>query len=164
MFYIGVHKGTIDDGYICSSKLMKQEYNKRTKDFKRTILKFGSFEELCKLETDLLKKLDAKRNRTYYNGHNGDYKLYCKEHTEETKRKISKAHIGKRGRVTSEETKKKMSLVRKGKPKSEEHKRKIGSGNKGKIRTEEVKSRISNSVKMIPKERDSKGRFLKDKT
>ena len=38
MYYIGCHWGTEDDGYICSSKRMWQNYNRRPGDFKRRIL------------------------------------------------------------------------------------------------------------------------------
>ena len=38
-FYIGSHWGNIDDGYICSSKWMKDSYKRRPHDFKRRILK-----------------------------------------------------------------------------------------------------------------------------
>lgn len=39
MFYIGSHWGVPDDGYICSSKWMRDAYRYRTQDFKRRILK-----------------------------------------------------------------------------------------------------------------------------
>lgn len=38
-YYVGSHWGTIDDGYICSSRWMRRSYNKRPSDFKRRILK-----------------------------------------------------------------------------------------------------------------------------
>ena len=38
-YYVGSHWGTIDDGYICSSKWMKRSYKNRPKDFKRRIIK-----------------------------------------------------------------------------------------------------------------------------
>lgn len=38
-YYIGSHWGTEDDGYICSSKMMRQSYNRRIQDFKRRIIK-----------------------------------------------------------------------------------------------------------------------------
>ena len=41
MFYIGSHKGLINDGYVCSSKRMRAAYKRRPEDFKRKIL------ELC---------------------------------------------------------------------------------------------------------------------
>jgi len=38
-YYIGSHWGTENDGYICSSKMMRQSYNRRKEDFKRRIIK-----------------------------------------------------------------------------------------------------------------------------
>lgn len=38
-YYIGSHWGTEDDGYICSSRMMRQSYNRRPQDFKRRIIK-----------------------------------------------------------------------------------------------------------------------------
>lgn len=38
-YYIGCHWGNVNDGYICSSRWMKQAYLIRPKDFKRRILK-----------------------------------------------------------------------------------------------------------------------------
>ena len=37
-YYIGMHWGTEDDGYVCSSKWMRDAYKRRTTDFKRKIL------------------------------------------------------------------------------------------------------------------------------
>lgn len=39
MYYIGSHLGTIDDGYICSSRRMRDAYRRRPEDFRRRILK-----------------------------------------------------------------------------------------------------------------------------
>lgn len=88
MFYVGVHKGTIDDGYICSSKILLEEYKKRPNDFKRKILKTGTYEQVIKEETKLLKEVNAAQNKQYYNQHNGDGNFFCKFHTEETKKII----------------------------------------------------------------------------
>lgn len=71
----------------------------------------------------------------------------CKGHTEETKKKISKANKGEKnhnyGKKLSEETRKKMSESHKGKTLSDEHKRKIGEAHKGKTHSEETKKKIS---------------------
>lgn len=40
MFYIGKHTGSINDGYVCSSKKMKYEYGKNPSYFKRRILEY----------------------------------------------------------------------------------------------------------------------------
>ena len=39
MYYIGSHWGYPDDGYICSSRWMLNNYKKRPQDFKRKIVK-----------------------------------------------------------------------------------------------------------------------------
>lgn len=85
-YYIGVHKGTPNDGYICSSKLFLEEYQKRPNDFKRGIIMFGSFGDLVKKESHILKTINAAKNKNYYNQHNGDGKFYCKNHTTKTKK------------------------------------------------------------------------------
>lgn len=41
-FYIGSHWGSPDDGYICSSRWMRNAYKRRPKDFKRRILCWNS--------------------------------------------------------------------------------------------------------------------------
>lgn len=39
-YYIGKHFGDINDGYVCSSKVMKIDYNRNPEHFKRRILEF----------------------------------------------------------------------------------------------------------------------------
>lgn len=92
--YVGWHKGSIDDGYICSSKIVKEEYNKRSKDFIRTIIAMGTAEDMVKLETKILQSFDAKNDEKCYNMHNGNGLYRLGAHNNETKRKISKSKIG----------------------------------------------------------------------
>lgn len=87
--YVGVRKGWPGDGYVCSSKIMLQEYNERPNDFTRQIIAQGNYSDLLVLETYVLKSVDAKYSKDFYNMHNGDGKFYNKKHTEETKRKQS---------------------------------------------------------------------------
>lgn len=107
-YYIGAHKGTIDDGYICSSKLMLEQYRKRPFDFFREILSYhNSFPEALTEEARLQLLVNAAKNPDYYNQHNGNGKYYLKAHTEETKKRFSEMRIGKdlsrqRGRPKSE--------------------------------------------------------------
>lgn len=74
------------------------------------------------------------------------------KHTDETKRKISEAHKGK---TKSEEHKRKIGVHSKktnsGVPKSEEHKRKISEAHKGKPKSEEHKRKLSEANKNKPK-------------
>jgi hypothetical protein len=165
--YIGVHKGHPDDGYICSSKLMLEDYNKNSDAFHREIIYTGKFQDAISLECELLKDVNAKKNLEYYNMHNGDGNFYRTSWTQESKNKVSKSLKGKlawnKGKKLSEEQKVKMKVPkseeykarRKGvvfseehkeklrKPKTEEHKEKLRQANLGKKLSEETKSKIS---------------------
>jgi len=68
MFYIGSHKGTIDDGYIGSGTLFKEAYFKDKKLFKREILEYVYNEEnLLEREQYYLDLFDIKNNDLSYN-------------------------------------------------------------------------------------------------
>jgi len=122
MLYLGVHKGTVDDGYICSSKYMLKEYKKRPTDFTREIVSQGLTEDMHALEVQMLVEVDAARNPKYYNKHNGGNNFLCLGHTEDTRRKMSetwksrtefncnnvKAIANWRGKHHSEDAKNKM--------------------------------------------------------
>jgi len=95
MFYIGSHKGSINDGYICSQPLMNEEYNNRPFDFVRTILDTGTTESMRKFESDLLHYYNAALNPMFYNKHNGGDKFICTGHSPETIDKMRKAKSGK---------------------------------------------------------------------
>jgi len=92
--YVGWHKGSTDDGYICSSKLMLEEYNNRSSDFKRQIVATGLAKDMVALESAILRAENVSINEHYYNMHNGNGKFYLTSHTEESKRKISNSKIG----------------------------------------------------------------------
>ena len=108
MLYVGSHKGSIDDGYICSSKYMMEEYNKRPQDFSRQIVAEGEYKNMLVLETKILKSVNAKLNENFYNMHNGDGNFYRSYTTEETKFKISKS---KKGKALSIDHKSKISIA-----------------------------------------------------
>jgi len=91
--YVGWHKGSPDDGYICSSLILNEEYKKDSANFERFIIANGTPKDMVSLEAAILRAVDAKNNPDYYNQHNGDGKFCHNEvHTEETKVKMSKAH------------------------------------------------------------------------
>jgi hypothetical protein len=92
--YIGVHKGTPDDGYIASSKIFMEDYLVAPWLFKRTILNRGSYDDMLREETAILRFSDAKHNPDFYNQHNGDGKFYNKGHTQATKEKLRKIANG----------------------------------------------------------------------
>src|SRR6185312_5620236 len=66
MLYVGCHKGSEDDGYVCSSKWMLEEYTKRPDDFTRQIITEGTYDDCLMLEATILKTADAKNNSDYY--------------------------------------------------------------------------------------------------
>ena len=111
------------------SKLTSKQYSKLKEDFSKKL-------KSRRLSESTKKKIsDSSKGRIF---------------SEATRKKLSKANKGRRGQHThSEETKRKMRKAHLGKkmPKfSEEHKLKIGLANTGKIRTEEVRNKISSSL------------------
>lgn len=139
--YLGYHKGTIDDGYVCSSKLMMEQYLLRPQDFSREIIAEGTLDDMRKLESKMLSDVDARTNVSYYNQTNGNENFYLKGHTKETRLKMSnkvrsedhsrKISEGHKGKIVSEETKRKMSAARRGKITSLETRRKISMALRG---------------------------------
>jgi hypothetical protein len=117
-FYIGSHKGTVNDGYICSSKIVKEQMKERPSDFRRVIVAIGTYEDMISLESSLLRKVNAKVNPNYYNLHNGDGKFYCKFRTKES---IEKSRKGILGRPLSEQHKSKLRKSHTGKKRSISH-------------------------------------------
>lgn len=75
-YYIGKHKGTIDDGYICSSKYFLKEYKERPHEFVRKIIKTGTDRQMFDFESELLKKFNVKNNDKFYNKYNNIDKFY----------------------------------------------------------------------------------------
>lgn len=70
MWYVGYHKGTIDDGYICSSKVVKPMIVANPDQWTREIIAHGTKQAMIDLEIELLVEVDAKRNPMSYNKHN----------------------------------------------------------------------------------------------
>lgn len=170
--YIGVHKGNLDDGYICSSSDVLTEYNSRPFDFDREILAVGSFKEMALTESQLLQMIDARNNPGFYNKHNVDGLFRTQgplsdSHKEkisrsmrgnvitaETKEKIRSSMTGfKRGPLTDDQ-RLRLSKIRKGRKLSEEHRKKISANHKGGTpkgfvfgpRSAETRQRISASL------------------
>lgn len=155
--YVGVHLGDIDDGYICSSKSMLEEYGSCKELFTRQILFIGDYAICASFEKSLISGLFKQKKDTFYNRSNGkkilfDDTIRQKMRDMATGRKMSieavekmrLTKIGKpsprKGMFHSEESKLKMSISRKG----------LTSPNKGKSFTAEQRLKMSESAKNKP--------------
>ena len=88
--YVGFHKGTPDDGYICSSKYMKKEYKERPFDFTRQVLTIGNYEDCRNFENVIIQAM-FNQNIPCYNLNVNGAIVY----TPEIRAKISATHKGK---------------------------------------------------------------------
>ena len=132
-YYVGSHWGNIDDGYVCSSRWMRQSYKRRPLDFKRRILKIVTtnradliaeehrYLSMIKKEEFGVKYYNFKNNAGVTTGHTG------KLHSAETKKKMSEAKKNNptkywEGKTRSAETKDKISTSKRGVAQSDDHK------------------------------------------
>jgi hypothetical protein len=141
LLYVGTHKGSPDDTYICSSKAMLEEYKKRPDDFSREILAFGTYAEMIKFEAAILKSINAAQDPGFYNMHNGDGNFFNKGHAEATRQKLKIARN------------KRTDKPRLGKPLSEDGKVKASESAKRRSLTEEGKQHLSNAGKKSAEKR-----------
>lgn len=156
-YYIGSHKGSMDDGYVCSSPKMKKEYKLRSKDFKRRILyySFGDRIELLGMEQKWLDLIPRDQfGKKYYNL-NADARgmlLATDEVRKESGRKGGLKRTGIKRAPRSKEWSNKISIALKGKkkltPKSDETREKLRLANIGKVLTPEHRKKISDVVKL----------------
>lgn len=107
-YYIGSHRGDINDGYIGSGYYFKKAYKKRKECFSREILYIGK--DYIELEEFILQELDCKNDINSYNLTNSARGVSMQ--SEESKRKISKSKKG--NTFFSKEHRQKLSLAKKG--------------------------------------------------
>lgn len=93
-YYVGCHWGTEDDGYICSSRIMKKAYKRRPNDFKRRILSriYTNKKDLLEEEYRYLNMIkDHELKVRYYNLHNYHFKHWssCESTTQKVSEKVS---------------------------------------------------------------------------
>ena len=114
-WYIGsrIRKGCHpNDGYICSSKIVRPLIKATPSNWKRTIIAVGEPNDMLNFEITLLKLLNAKNDLQSYNLHNQDKKFsYAgKKHSKKVRQKIS---AKAKNRIFDEKTKQKISLTMK---------------------------------------------------
>ena len=146
--YVGYHKGSVDDGYICSSQSQSfwNDFNNPKMKWSRQIIAHGTAKECIGLEKVILKSLDLNE---HYNNAVGQSVVF----TDEVRQKMSESSRGSKnynyGKSFSEETKKKMSESRLGKVDSEETKLKKSLAKLGVARSKETIQKISFAKKGI---------------
>lgn len=89
MFYVGAHWGNQDDGYVCSSRRMRNSYKRRPQDYTRRILEIVENKELL-WEREYLWLQQIKIEELgvrYYNLHRTKYKSV--EYTDEMRVKMA---------------------------------------------------------------------------
>ena len=108
-------------------------------------------------ERKILRRLDARNNKSMLNQSNGGRGFRLVSHSEETRQKISKSRTGikfsdehkknignaARGRITSAETKEKLSMALRGKVVSQETKNKLSVTASNRKHTAETKHKLS---------------------
>lgn len=172
-FYIGYHKGSLDDGYISSShnEMFWNDFTNPKMVWEREIIFIGSKNDCLFEEQKILKKYDLKDSKLYNNARGSQIiftddvlmkmsisgKKRWENMSEESKKnrneKISKSKTGiKRPAIVSEKLSKlfkgKTFIERYGEEKAKEIGCKISKSNIGKNRhTDEWKSELSEKMK-----------------
>ena len=131
-FYLGRHWGRENDGYICSSTNMRNNYKNSPLDFKRKIISYvyTNVEDLILEEQKWLSKIKVDEcGKKYYNISlsASTPTMRNKKHSAETKEKMKNAALGKK---LSEETKEKIRQANLGKKYSDEINVKKGINNR----------------------------------
>lgn len=135
--YIGQHKAEQFEPkkYIGTGRALEKAIQKYgRKNFVCTLLaEADSPEELDKLEMQFIAEADAVKSEEYYNLCDGGCTNHGYTHSEESRKKMSEAHTGKKRKPHSEETCRKISESQKGKKLKPETKVKLNAANKGKL-------------------------------
>jgi len=125
LFYVGGHKGLVEDSYICSSPMMLRAYKKRPHTFKFRVLEhvYGNLADLRIAEQRWLDLIQ-------------DHELYWTENIKsKTVRYYNQKKLSSGGNGQANRGKKTIGGHNKGKPMSEEQKQKISRALKGKKQT-----------------------------
>ena len=85
--YVGYHKGSEDDGYVCSSSSDRFWSDYEKDNFSRQIIAKGSVEDMVSFEKTILENIDLKSDEWYNNSAGGSI-----VYTKEIRDKMSDAH------------------------------------------------------------------------
>jgi hypothetical protein len=143
-WYLGSRTGKNchpNDGYICSSRIVKPMILADSLDWERTILCIGNSEDMLALEVAYLQLIDAKNDPMSFNQHNGDGKFVYKGGVPQTEEHKLKLSLSKKGRTVWNKGKKENRNDVLGKMSKSHLGKQLGPHD------EETKIRISNSLK-----------------
>lgn len=157
-FYVGSHWGKEDDGYVCSSKWMRDAYRYRPQDFKRRILsKINDRSTILIEEQKWLDQIKPHEvGKKYYNLRVDVLNPWWKE--EDTRKSVgekisaknrSNPNFGKwnEGIVRSEETREKLRQANLGNTHSEETKAKMRKSHNRDYSDPEFRRKMSEAAK-----------------
>lgn len=155
-YYVGCRWGSINDGYVCSSKWMKQAYGNRPQDFKRRIIvsDIKTRVETYVIEQkflDMIKHTEIKpytEKPRYYNLCIKNNEVWHKydDKIKSIGQKISESKKGKNTGPRDPSVGAAISAAKKGKQFSEEHKKKLSEAKIGTKQTDEQKAKRSLSM------------------
>ena len=162
-WYIGVRTKNgchPDDGYICSSKIVKPLIKKSPDEWLREILFTGNPEEMLKMEFKILTELDAKNDKNSFNLQNGDgnWTTTGISMPNEWKQKIANSNRGKKRTAESIENYKQANkkkarnseIIKKlKKPKPPNHGINVSKALSGRRKTLEHRLKLSKSQKVL---------------
>lgn len=145
MWYIGARFAQgchPDDGYICSSKVVKPKILSNPSDWVREILEICENQESAqKRESEILLEVNAAHNPQSYNQTNADGKFHrCGPHRQETIKKMKEIKAGEGNPMFGRPG------PMRGKKHREESKIRIGAKQRGRITTAEHAQKISDSL------------------
>jgi hypothetical protein len=99
-YYVGsrtAKKSHVNDGYICSSRVVKPMIVEHPNEWARTIVGVGTPEEMYQLETEILQTFDCKNDPRSFNKSNNEHPrgntsgMKGKSHSEETRKQMSES-------------------------------------------------------------------------
>jgi hypothetical protein len=143
LFYIGGHKGKVEDHYICSNAKMLNAYKKRPDTFKFKVLQHmtGGLQELREAEQRWLNLIKDEELYWTPNIYNKTVRYY-------NQKKQSSGGNGSANKGNSN-----IGGHNKGKKMSDEQKAKLSAAKKGKVLTEEHKAKIAAACRKPKKKR-----------
>jgi hypothetical protein len=141
--YVGVHKGALNDGYVCSSKHMLQEYSIRKQDFTREILFSGTLQDCAKFEIAVIKSL-RKMPATCYNRNYGGIIFNDAATRAEIGKKVQHALTGRKRPAAVGVA---ISIAKRGIKLTDAHKQALRLAQTGSKRTPEFCAKLSTALK-----------------